>query len=153
MKQISIVLIGIFISIGVFAQGPGNRMEIEKRYRAQKIAFITDKMQLTPDESKVFWPIYTQFEADKDNLANEMRSYRAKFPSDENELSEEQAMELLGFFNKHTAAMFKLNQDYQKKLLKVISAKKILLLNDAENGFRRHLLQEFRGRNANRRQN
>ncbi len=153
MKQISIVLISLFISISAFAQGPGNRMEIEKRYRAQKIAFITDKMQLTPEESKVFWPIYTEFEADKTKLANEMRSFRAQFSADESELSEEQAMEILGFFNKHQSAMFKLNQDYQKNLLKVISAKKILLLNDAENGFRKHLLQEFRGRNANRRQN
>ncbi|MCD6090691.1 MAG: hypothetical protein J7J72_04265 [Bacteroidales bacterium] len=153
MKRISIILVGILISVNIFAQGHGNRMEIEKRYRSQKIAFITDEMQLTPEEAQVFWPLYKQFENEKDGLANEMRDYRDTFPKEEADLTEEQALALLSFSNMHKEAMLKVEKEYQKKLLKIISARKVLLLIDAENGFRRHLLQEFRGKGVNRRRN
>lgn len=148
MKTRIIIFLSLLISLSSFAQGPGNRRNLEERYRSQKIAFITDRLQLTPKEAQIFWPIYNQFEADKDTLSKEMHTYRATLPEDENLITEDQAVDYLAFFNKHSAAMYKLNQEYQKKFLKIISAKKLMLLNDAENDFRRHLLQEFRSRNS-----
>ena len=153
MKTTLITFLSFLISLSSFAQGPGNRMNIEERYRSQKIAFITDKLQLTSKEAREFWPIYNQFEVDKDALAKEMHAYRETLPQDDNEISEEQAVEFLAFYNKHNAKMFKLNQENQKKFLIVISAKKLMLLNIAENELRRHLLKEFRGRNARNRPN
>ncbi len=150
MKKILSSILFISLIGNIYSQGPGHRREIEKRYHAQKIAFITDEMQLSPEEAQLFWPIYNQFQAEKDSLMDVMHDYRANFSQDENELSEEQALTILKYFNKHGADMLKLNQTYQKKFLKVISAKKLLLLNNAENGFRRHLLREFRGRGPNR---
>jgi hypothetical protein len=150
MKKILSSILFISLIGNIYSQGPGHRREIEKRYHAQKIAFITDEMQLSPEEAQLFWPIYNQFQTKKDSLMDLMHDYRADFPQDENELSEEQALTILKYFNKHASDMLKLNQTYQKKFLKVISAKKLLLLNNAENGFRRHLLQEFRGRGSNR---
>ncbi|MFH1001468.1 MAG: hypothetical protein V1783_11600 [Bacteroidota bacterium] len=142
-----LILIVSLISISGFSQG--NRMNIEERYRSQKIAFITDKMQLSPSEAELFWPLYREMEEAKDKLAQEMRDFRSTFPKDEVEYTEEQASEFLNFMNKHSASMSKLILDYQKKFLKVISAKKLLLLHSAETGFRRHLLEEFRNnRNA-----
>lgn len=153
MKTTFIIFLSFWISFSALAQGPGNRMNIEERYRSQKIAFITDKLQLTSKEARDFWPIYNQFEADKDALTKEMHAFKDALPQDDNEISEEQAEEFLVFFNKHNAAMYKLNQENQKKILKVISTKKLVLLTIAENEFRRHLLQEFRGRNARNRPN
>lgn len=147
MKKIIIVVLGLWFSLSAFAQG--NRSDVEQRYRSQKIAFITDKMQLTPEEAQEFWPLYKQLEAAKDALGNEIHKYREDFPEDKADMTEEQAKAYLAFFNKHNEAMFKLNLEYQKKILKVISSKKLLLLNDAENEFRRHLLREFRGKGAN----
>jgi hypothetical protein len=153
MKTTTIIFLSLWISISSFAQGQGmgNRMEIEKRYRTQKIAFITDRMQLTTEEAESFWPLYRELEAKKDKLAMEMRDFRETFPQDEAEMTEEQALEFLAHFNVHSAAMSDLLLDYQKKLLEVISAKQLVLLQSAENGFRRHLLQEFRGGGRNRR--
>lgn len=143
-KNILTALI-FFISLSLFAQG--NRQEVEERYRAQKIAFITDKMQLTPEEAQLFWPLYRQMEAEKDALSKEMRDFRTSFPQNDMDFSEEQAAELLSFMNRHSASVSKLLMEFQKKFLKVISAKKLLLLHSADNEFRRHLLQEFRGKN------
>lgn len=155
MKKTIILFLGLLISASTFAQGPGGRghMEIEKRYRVQKIAFISDKMQLTTEEAEKFWPLYREFEAEKDKYSMEMRDFRGTFPEDDADMTEEQALEFLTYFNEHQVAMSKLAVEYHKKFLKVISAKQVLLLHNAENGFRRHLLQEFRGRGDNRRKN
>lgn len=146
MKLFTAFLLSLCISMSAFAQGPGNRRAIEERYRSQKVAFITDQMQLTPVEAEAFWPIYKQYETEKDNLTLKMRKIRSTFPEDEAELTEEQSFELLNIHNAHLEAMFKLENVYQKKYLEVISAKKLLLLINSENDFRKHLLKEFRGR-------
>lgn len=153
MKTTIIIFLSLWISVSSFAQRSGNRIEIEKRYRSQKIAFITDKMQLSSEEAQVFWPVFREFEAEKDNLAMKIREYRTAFPEDEVDMTEEQAIEFLTCLNDHSLAMSELVLEYQQKFLKVISAKQLLLLRVAENGFRRHLLQEFKGRGGNRRKN
>ena len=147
MKRISFIFFSLLFSASLFAQG--NRMNIEQRYRTQKIAFITDKMQLTLEEAEKFWPLYKDLESKKEGFGKAMHEYRASFPEDETVLTEDQAVKLLDYFNKHSIEMYNLSIDYQKKFLNVISAKKLLLLNEAENEFRRHLLREFRGGNAN----
>jgi hypothetical protein len=153
MKTTIIIFLSLLISVSSFAQRPGNRMEIEKRYRSQKIAFITDKMQLSSEEAQVFWPVFREFEAEKDKLAMKIREYRNAFPKDEADMTEEQAIKFLTHLNDHSLAMSELGLEYQKKFLKVISAKQLLLLRVAENGFRRHLLREFKGKGGNRRKN
>ncbi|HAG17182.1 MAG TPA: hypothetical protein DCG69_11790 [Bacteroidales bacterium] len=147
MNKIALIFLSFWFSLNVFSQG--NRVDVEERYRSQKIAFLTDKLQLTPEEAEKFWPLYRSLEARKDDLAVEMRNYRATFPENEQDLSEAQARKLLEFHSKHLTQMSKLLQEYQGKFLSVISAKKLLLLNDAESEFRKHLLREFKGRGAN----
>lgn len=153
MNRLIPLIFALLFSVSAFAQGRGNRMNVEQHYRTQKIAFITDKMQLSPEEAQKFWPLYRELEEKKSELAHQMHEYRATFPADENELTEEQAHQILDFYNKHSLDMLGLQQEYQKKFLEVIPAKKMLMLSTAENEFRRHLLREFRGRNGNRWQN
>ncbi|MBN2237222.1 MAG: hypothetical protein JW729_06655 [Bacteroidales bacterium] len=145
MKKIILLALSLWLSMSGIAQGMRNSKEMQEKYRSQKIAFITDKMALTPEEAKVFWPLYKKLEDEKDALVNELQEFRSQFPEQEIDMTEQQAKEYLMFLNKHHSAMNKLIQEYQAKYLKVISAKKLLLLNDAENEFRRHLLREFRG--------
>ena len=48
------------------AQDPGDETRAEK-IQSLKIAFITQKLQLTTDEAEKFWPVYNQYD-------NEIRS-------------------------------------------------------------------------------
>lgn len=43
--------------------GPGN-----EKIEALKIAFITKRLQLSPEESQKFWPVYNQYEAEKKQI-------------------------------------------------------------------------------------
>ena len=46
-----------------FAQPPedDNNKEKREQIQAQKIAFISTQLELTPDEAQKFWPIYNRY--------------------------------------------------------------------------------------------
>jgi hypothetical protein len=67
MKHLLIILF-LICTLSIFSQEPapdgdGNRIE------ALKIAYITKKLNLSPEEAQKFWPIYN-------NYAKEMREVR-----------------------------------------------------------------------------
>jgi len=35
----------------------------QEKIEAQRVAFITQELDLTPDEAKVFWPVYNEYDA------------------------------------------------------------------------------------------
>lgn len=39
------------------------------RWKAEKIAYITDAMELTSAEAEKFWPVYNKCECEKKNLS------------------------------------------------------------------------------------
>ena len=62
MKKYLLILFVLFVSCsGIKAQDPGNDTRAEK-IQTLKIAFISQKLQLTTDEAEKFWPIYNQYD-------------------------------------------------------------------------------------------
>ena len=60
--------IGVFILVSypAFSQNRFRRgQNFQDRIKAQKIAFFTEKIQLTVQEAERFWPVYNEFENDK----------------------------------------------------------------------------------------
>jgi Spy/CpxP family protein refolding chaperone len=43
-----------------------------------KIAFITEKISLTPEQSQKFWPLYNQLETERNNLRENPGHYGSK---------------------------------------------------------------------------
>lgn len=74
MKKTSIVLSFLLISSVVFGQMGKRREALEERVKSLKIAFVTEKLALTPDESEKFWPVYNQMEAERASLMAEKKS-------------------------------------------------------------------------------
>ncbi len=53
------------------AQPPMMNKEARERIEAQRIAFITDQLHLTPDEAARFWPIYNEYKDGLKDLRDE----------------------------------------------------------------------------------
>ena len=140
MKKLIPIFI-LLISFSAFAQENGRMKE---RIKAQKIAFITEKLELTSKEAQGFWPIYNEFEAKTDKIKNEdLRAIRTKMRKDPG-MSETEASELIVKLIKAEedlhAAKIKLVND----LKTVISSVKILKLKAAEEQFNKKLLERLR---------
>lgn len=66
MKKFVLILSFIFSTFTVLhAQDDDSRGE---KIEALKIAFITQKLNLTSDEAQKFWPVYNQYEQDIRNI-------------------------------------------------------------------------------------
>lgn len=143
MKKIVLLFVIGILSLGLMAQKHHKKDDLGEKYHAQKVAYITNALDLTTEESAAFWPIYNEHEKKKKMLTEEMRNYRKKLMDQEEELTEEQAKNALDFLQKNMDAMHEMEQEYQNKFLEEISAKKVLLLMKAEKDFRRELLKKL----------
>jgi len=140
MKKLLITLLFVALTINAF----GQRQKRQERIQALKIAFITDKLELSKSEAEKFWPVYNAIEGKKDQLRKEAKTLRKDLDFDT--LSEAEANKLvtdmLGLENrKHNLQVKQVND-----LLKVIPAKKIILLRVVEEQFKKQMLEELKKR-------
>ncbi len=143
MKKIILLICFTFIYNGLFAQN-GSR----ERIKAFKIAYLTEKLDLSSKEAQKFWPIYNDHQETIDNLRKEERKLM-KVLKEANINSEDTTdKNAEDFINKHlkteeqkSKARVKLIQD----LKKIISNKKILKLIKAEGDFHKRMLDRIKG--------
>ena len=120
--------------------GPAKQSE---RIDAQKVAFITDQLQLTPDEAQKFWPVYNQFNAEKEDLNKEFIQLNNKFRKNEDIMTDKDAVELSDSYIRHSQKMVDLQKEYHIKLKEVLPPKKLLKLYNVEREFQRLLLKRL----------
>lgn len=134
---------------GTYAQ-PGGRQgpageRAQEKIRAYKIAFFTEKLQLTPEESKDFWPLYNQFESEREAI-------REKFDLKGKKIELMSDSELEDFIHKQLEmeeAQVKLKRDYTNRFMDVLPIRKVAMLQRTELQFKRVLLNEIKRRRDN----
>jgi len=115
--------------------------EARQRIESQRIAFITQKVHLTPEEATRFWPIYNEY---RDALKDMRDGFER--PDLEN-ISDEEATKVIEQHLQMEQKKLDLKKNLISRLHPVLSPRKILLLHAAEMEFNRELLrkaQEFR---------
>lgn len=138
MNRILTILVILCTTIGY-----GQRDNREK-IKSLKVAFITDKLELTSKEAQQFWPVYNKFEEKRASLRQmENKQIRSKM-QDAAELSEAEALTLLGKLTSFKADAEKLERTFLDELQKVLSAKKTLILMRSEEEFKRQLIKQYR---------
>lgn len=132
----------LFFVIGLSAYTQGGRMMHEK-IKTQKVAFITEKLDLTTQEAQNFWPIYNAYEDKMHQLRrSDMKQIRVRM-KDRN-LSESDAQKVLNDYMTLEEKMHDAKKELVKDLKKVIPAKKIINLKAAEDAFNRKLMETLR---------
>jgi hypothetical protein len=65
-RYLFFVVIMIMHSVGLYAQPPGRdhepKPERMEKIKALYVAYITQKLNLTPDEAQQFWPVHLQYD-------------------------------------------------------------------------------------------
>jgi len=147
-KNILSLFIAIFIIAipfyGFAQKGESNKQERKKMIESQKIAFITQKMDLTPKEAQKFWPYYNEYKANKDSLMSLFHKECMYGKKDFSQLSDKQAEKLADMQIIHAQQMLDLRKKYHQKFKSVLPAKKVLKLYNAEKEFRKYLLKQIR---------
>lgn len=144
-----ISLVGISYSqpMGPPPKGKGDRQQEKKEnIEAMKIAFLTNKLDLTPEEAQIFWPVYNQYNDKLQELRKKRRLDEREAKKNFEDLSDkelEQAMDNdLAFRQKE----LDLQKEYNVKFKAVLPIKKVSKLYAAEEQFKRVLLDKLKDR-------
>jgi hypothetical protein len=131
-----------FYSVAALSQNNDKKEKIE----SFKVAFITQKLNLTAKEAQLFWPVYNEYldkiEALKNARKKELRSANINIDT-----YSDKDLELMldnEFLSKEKEV--ELGKEYFNKFKSVIPLKKVILLYKAEDEFKRELLRQISGK-------
>jgi len=122
----------------------GQNRDARQKIESARIALITDRLGLTPDQAEKFWPIYNEYNIHRKNLVQEMQGARKEV--DMNNLSEEQGKALMKLGLDIKERQLQLEKTYSERLTDVISTKQMLSLRKAEDDFRKMIIQRLEDR-------
>lgn len=136
-KILMTIIVSLISTLLVSAQPEGNTKESRERIEAQRVAFITQQLELTPDEAARFWPVYNLY---KGELTDMRKEYDRP---DVDAISEEEASALIEKQIQQDRHKLDLKVEMLRQLKTVVSAKKVLMLQQVENMFNRELLRKL----------
>jgi hypothetical protein len=129
----------LFIVTSVFSQNGNQAQQKKEKIEAQKVAFMTQKLNLTPEESQKFWPVYDQYEAQKESLN---KSHRQQTKGLKNaELTDSQADSLITAEIVYDQSLLDLKKEFIPKFKEVLPASKVAKIPEVERQFKEMLLK------------
>ena len=152
MKKYKIItFLVLLFSITTFAQ-PGSRFnEKKEQVKSLKVAFITSELDLTPEESAKFWPVYNSFDDKQHEIRRQkVKTYMTGNDNLADKLSEKEATTLLNQMEDIDEELYQLKKKFIANLKNILPAKKILKLKKAEDDFSKKLLQQYRDKKIRR---
>ncbi len=151
MKQIIFlftIAILLFVQSAAFAQrGDGHNQERWEKYKAEKVAFLTTNLDLSPAEAQKFWPVYNQMDKEKSETQMKRRELEQKVREAGEKISDDEIIKLTREIASNMQKEGALNTKYNEEFLKILPPKKVLQLYKAEGEFRMHMFRKYRERN------
>ena len=143
MKQVISVLCALAIfAVGAFAQGPqgprrGGDDGWRERVRSEKVAFLTQEIDLTESEAQVFWPIYNEIQkAQRESFDAVQKAYMAMEKGVQEKKSGKEMEKLVHAYIDAKDKSDGIETKYMNKLLKALPAEKVARYYVAEERFR-----------------
>jgi Skp family chaperone for outer membrane proteins len=144
MKKV-FTLLFVFGYLTMMAQ-TNDRLE---RIKAFKVAFITEKLDLTTKEAQGFWPIYNKYSDESEKIRDNQRAeYRQNVKRGEklDDLADEVSEKFVASFLSAEEAQLQLKKKLVKDLKSIISSKKVWRLIRAEDEFKQKMIEEYKKR-------
>ncbi|SEB13023.1 hypothetical protein [Pedobacter hartonius] len=148
MKNILAATILLFLPFLVSAQRDnGRRNEID----AYRITYLKEKLELTPEEAKIFWPIYTAWQAEQSALRQERRERMISFRkiTEIEDLSDTEVQSLITNELNFKQRDLNIERKYYGKLKSSLPIKTIGKYYRAQETFKRELLSRYRDEKRN----
>jgi hypothetical protein len=144
MKRFVIVFLLVLGLQRVQAQSQETLDKIE----SARIALITERLGLTPEEAEKFWPLYNEYSNQRETLRKEFMNARKQYQRDN--LSEEEGKKLIEMGMQLKERQLALEKEYASRLTDVINNRQLVALKKAEEDFRKMLLERLQQRREKR---
>lgn len=116
-----------------------------EKIEAMKIAFITERLALTPKEAEVFWPVFNRFEKEMKAIRNKQRENAKAFKIKTN-ITDQEADRFIAEQMQYKQQEIDILKKYLPEFKKVLPATKVAKLLSLEQEFKIQLLQKIKER-------
>jgi len=135
MKKLLLVII-VLLSVNTVSYGGGLDAYIEllkSDMRTEKVAVITEALQLTSEESSAFWPIHREYELELSKIVDDrielIKDYAQHYDNLTNEKAKELARTVFALEKRRTKLKKKYFKKFEKALSAIVAAKFIQIEN------------------------
>lgn len=139
----------LLLFVGLAVNSQENKENRANRIKSLKVSYITEQLNLTPEEAEKFWPIYNERQDKIHKLHNvENRKLRKELQDKTNleNMSDADAEEMLNKLLKLDKDILAEKSAMFSDLNQILPPKKLLKLHKAENDFNRKILEQYRKR-------
>ena len=136
-KYLIVVVLALF-SLTRTAVSAHQEGDWQEKMRAERVAFLTTAMELTPAEAEKFWPVYNSMEAERRaSFGKVMRAYKALSDGVAAGKTDKELEVLVNDYTTANKNSHSIEAKYTPQLVKVLSVSKVAKLFVAEEEFRR----------------
>ena len=141
-KVISVLCTILVLTVGAFAQGTqgprrGGDDGWRERVRSEKVAFLTQEIDLTESEAQVFWPIYNEIQkVQRESFEAVQKAYAAMEKGVQEKKTGKEMEKLVHAYIDAKEQNEGFETKYMNKLLKALPAEKVARYYVAEEKFR-----------------
>lgn len=128
----------IIAAICIFSIGFSANAQSDPELKSIKIALLTERMNLTSQQSEKFWPVYNRYQTEMRVIWREMRQLREKGDTGGNS---KQAVDRLQQLEEDRV---KIRGKYKDAFLKVINANQLASMYAAESEFTKMLVDRLK---------
>jgi Spy/CpxP family protein refolding chaperone len=131
-----------------FQGGPGKERMMEK-LESMRVAFLTNRLDLTTEESTKFWPVYNEYAKIRMELRMEIRRDERELKG--KDLSDEESKKVLERQFANQEKELTLKKNYYEKFKAILPPQKLAKLEPAEMEFNHEVIREIKERKEQRR--
>lgn len=139
---VSIILLG---SLTAFSQEVKKDLKMQKeKIEQRKIAFLTQKLELTTEEAQEFWPIYNEMHKKIKENRSSMKKLYAPIKEGKTDLDDAAYRIIIQDSRENEVKSLEMKNEYGDKMAKVIGYKRIFELRMAEKEFKKKLMERMK---------
>jgi hypothetical protein len=121
-----------------------------ERLNAYKIGFFTKRMNLSSAEAEKFWPVYNEYQDQKNRIQGERMGLLRTFNQEGNSMNDKQISEIGDGLIETAVKETELAVTFHNKLKAILPPVKVIRFYQAENQYKVALLNEIQNRKDTR---
>ena len=132
MKKLMLIIVFVLAGSVGYAQDAYIEL-LRSDVKTQKVAIVTEVMQFTNEEAKVFWPMYREYDFEQTKLGDARIELIKDYAENYETMTDQKAKELIDGALKLQGKRIKLKKKYFKKFNKVLPSKIVAKFFQLEN--------------------
>ncbi len=144
MRHVTFLFVWIINCCIISASHAQNFEAHKEKIEAEKVAFLTKKINLTVEEAQLFWPVYNEMQEQRNEVHKEKHELIHKLKNDFDNLEDDELEEIADRFIEIELLEANLKKKYHEKFKKILPIQKLIKYYHAERQFKKYLMEQIR---------